>query len=348
MSSEENITIDFDPQIEIKILPYKFCNKNFSLYLYTNVIKNMLLKLFNQESEYVFNNIAKNTQVKIIEDLDEVHDGDVLIFFSQHLSMDIIKDRIFNYMTRYTTIMINTEVLENNELFYRIRDYIDDIINRRGSPFVIWDCFSSNIRLWRNNFPYAYTYFIPLLYDNFLKETYEEFMFVDDEPIVKDIDILFIGNINDRANNILTKLKESYFVISIQENTLDFYKLVYLMQRSKVILNLFSEYNQYFDYLKNSFYIANKIFFVSELPDDYNFTIEDNLFGIKKALVTTDYDKMVNSIDIYLSLYNEDLVKVLTEKAHDWFKVNSYKAEENMVDCFSGIQTWGKISFCRL
>ena len=136
------------------------------------------------------------------------------------------------------------------------------------------------MKYWTTQFPYAYTYFVPLLHDDFLITTFEECKYVEeeDEELPKDIDILFLGEANDRTNNIINKLKENYLVVSIKNNSLDFYKLVYLMQRSKLVLNIFNTDDApHFDYMKNSFLISNKIFFVSELPQDYNFSFEDNL-----------------------------------------------------------------------
>ena len=104
----------------------------------------------------------------------------------------------------------------------------------------------------------------------------------------------------------------------------------------------------HFDYMKNSFLISNKIFFVSELPQDYNFSFEDNLFGIKNNLIVSDYDNIINSVNIYLSLYNETLIKTIVDKAHNWFLENSGKAEDSIIECFSGVQTWGKPSYSRL
>ena len=146
--NQEIIQTEQERKIDIKIFPYNFCNKNLSMHLYINVIKKYLSKFFNENSEHESSYISKNTEIKVIEELDELKDGDVLIFFSQHLTMNVIKDRIFNYMTKYTTIMINTELLNNYNFFYNISGFIEDIVNRRGSPFVIWDCNSYNMKYW--------------------------------------------------------------------------------------------------------------------------------------------------------------------------------------------------------
>lgn len=358
-NSEDNIVITFENEEMykpvIKILSYNFSNKDFSHYLYTNYIQHLLLKLFNENSDFKSNYINTNTEIKVIESLDELNDTDVLIFHSLHLSIGSLNDRIFNYMTKYTTIMINTENIENSKLFDSIKYYIDDIVNRRGSPFVIWDSNPASFRFFCKTFPYAYTYFMPLLHSKFLQDTFNLYKYEEDEEedesnnkIVKDIDVLVLGGLSEREKSIISQIKEKYITITVPNNIIDFYKLVYLFQRSKIVLNIHNNENNCFDYFKNSFLISNKIFLISELAEDYDFSSEDNLYGIKTNLITVEYEKMLYSIELYLSLYNEELFNTLTNKAYDWFLKNSNKTEDNMKKCFGDIQTWGKPSYSRI
>ena len=341
--SEENIVITFENEMHykptIKILSHKFPQKDFSNYLYTNYIYNLLTKLFNENSNFESNYIQKNTEVKFIESLDELIDTDILIFYSIQLTVESLKDRIFNYMTRYTTIMINTENMENTKLFDDIKNYIDDIVNRRSSPFVIWDSNPKNFRFISKSFPYSYTYFIPLLHSELLQETFKLYKYDDEDDknddeddknentesnkIVKDIDVLVLGGLSEREKQIVSQLKEKYLTITVPNNVVDFYKLVYLFQRSKIILNIHNDANNSFDYFKNSFLISNKMFFISELSREYDFSSEDNLYGINTNLITVEYEKLTDSIDLYLSLYNEELFNVMTDKAYNWFVKNN-------------------------
>lgn len=87
-----------------------------------------------------------------------------------------------------------------------------------------------------------------------------------------------------------------------------------------------------FDYYRNAFLLANKIFFISEKPSCIDLNIEKNLENYENTLIVPSYDKIVETVDYYLSNYDYQKINEIIEKQYNWFK--KHKLSYQIINLF--------------
>lgn len=265
-------------------------------------------------------NIIKNN---ICDDIDYVYDdskldvssNSIIIVDAYGLQHDIngVISTLKNGSCK--VIIINTEFYQTGKSNKTINNF--DYYNDRR--FYLLEYNPLNYKYFKLNKPNINIFYIPLLYNPFLEHVYSNIIKSRINLCDKDIDILFYGSLNKRRKSIIKKLKQKYIVVSINNVTNDV--LINYINRSKIILNIFFyDNNSVFDYYRNAFLLANKIFFISEKPSSIDLNIEKNLENYDTTLILSSYDKITETVDYYLSNYDCQNINEIIEKQYNWFK----------------------------
>jgi hypothetical protein len=271
------------------------------------------LMLYTKSLYYICKN--KNLNVELINNIDEINENYkdiilILFFFDcKPIVFDIIRQN------NIKTFIINTEYYKH----FNFEDKIK-IMNDEKLDITILEYSNTNYKSINTEYPNVKIIYSPLLFNPYLIEYYNDNLEIKLDCKDKDIDIFFFGNLNDRRKNIIDQLKIKYNVICSDNYTTN-EKLVNFIERSKIVLNInHHDYHCVFDYYRNAFLIANKVFLIYELPRDIDFNIESNLIDIKENLITPEYNKIIETVEYYIDNYNCDLVKKQIEKQLIWFK----------------------------
>jgi hypothetical protein len=257
----------------------------------------------------------------LIYDLTSIENNFNNIFISNIYSIDInILNTIKNIENKI--ILINTEYYNNCNVINILNE-----INNYNLNIYIFEYNILNIEYYKKNLLNLKYYFIPLVYNCFL-ENYYNLNITKIDYINKDIDILFIGSINDRRNNILNNLKIKYNVHIIngysgfEENK----NICKFIERSKIVLNiLYYNNNIIFDYYRNSFLLSNKVLLISEKYISYNYEIEEELKDLNNILIMTEYDNLINIIDKYINITEDEYLNIVNNQYYNFKKYNMEK-----------------------
>jgi len=134
----------------------------------------------------------------------------------------------------------------------------------------------------------------------------------------KLIDILFIGTLNKRRNNILNILKNKGYKIKIVENIFND-KLEEFINNSKIILNIHYYNNAILELFRIHDILSFNCFIISELPGDGDLDLireKYNNFINFIPIISDDLDNicyLLNTIDKILSLDNIELNEIEKE-----------------------------------
>ena len=306
-------------------------------YLYTpNNFDNYLPLLLYKKS---IENIIKNNilgDINLINENDQInYDNDTLIItFSIHLTKNI-----FDLLSekKLKCIIINTETIYN----FQVNEIFNIINNSNNSNFYIFEYNCINIKYIKTNLQNIKYYYLPLLYNNYLTEYYNNIIHDRIEFKNKFYDILFYGSPNNRRNNIIDHLSIKYnvfFVRGIGNSDHNNCELTKLIENSKIILNIYYyEHNFIFDYYRLAYLIANNAFIINEYPRDIDLLIDKNLVDFDKYTVSVEYSKIIETVDKYMKIYNSDpdQIEQIKKKQLEWF--SKYKMEDEFIKIYNDL-----------
>jgi hypothetical protein len=311
--AQNNCIEEWETPNKIQIYASNRFDTYLPVILYTNILYNTLKNKLN-------NNVEKISNI----DLIDINSISLFIIFLIEINDDIIKILSINNIK---TIIISTEYYYTLDIEIKIQKLIDNNIN-----FIIFEYNVLNIIILNKIHPSIKKYYLPLLYDDYLKTYYNNLLINKISNIDKDIDILICGYTNERRDYIVNILKNKYnvlFVTTTPENIINY------IERSKIILNIYTyDFNKIFDYYRISFLIANNAFIISEYPSDINLDLEPNLIDYDKYMIFATYDKLVETIDTYLQDYNPDMINEIVKNQFEWFSNNKMETYIMNVDEF--------------
>jgi hypothetical protein len=302
-----------------------YISNEFSKYympflLYREVLKNTIQDNIFNDVEYIYNinDFYNNNNTLIIMNL-------YCLNYTQGVDVFDILEK-----SNSKVILINTEYYEH----HNVKNIINKISNK-DLKFFIFEYNIINYKYYKENYKNINIKFIPLLYNSYLEYYYN--LNVNNKIIYnKNIDIFFYGRLNERRENLLNILKKKYNVMIITNSSGEEMnqKICEMIKKSKIILNiLYEDVNHIFDYYRNSFIISNKGLLISEYPNNIDFTLEPNLIDIENNLIVPKYENIIDTIDNYLSNYNNLEINKIIEKQYEWFKKNNQK--EYIIDFFN-------------
>ena len=289
-----------------------YISDNFSKFflpflLYRNILYEIFQNYLTADIEYIYN----------VENID--NNENTILIMTMHCLHNIKNNNLFPNICKARNLIINTEFYKNMNT-NEIVNFLD--INK--SNFHILEYNVLNYHYFKENYKNINIYYAPLIYHSFLENYYKnqiENKYIEWNE--KNIDVLFVGSVNDRRQNILDKIAQKYKVDIIQgfsgenENKIICEKL----ERSKIVLNiLFYDENSIFDYYRNSFLISNKVLLVSEKPKNINYELEYYFEGIHDILFMCEYNDFYKTVDNILTNYNALQIKEIKNKQYNWFK----------------------------
>jgi len=206
---------------------------------------------------------------------------DIYILIGAAEFIDIVPKRYIVFQFEQTNISYNN----NKDIWFT-----DKYIKLLKNADYVWDYSNDNINYLRNNFNIKNTFYVPIRYS----------VVLDNLPKIKesnkDIDILFMGSINERRRNILDKLEKKY-KLHIASNNLWNEEREHLISRSKIVLNIQFYDNGILELVRLSYLLSGNTFIISENGR------EDKLIEeMRKYMILGKY----NSLEILLKKYLEN------------------------------------------
>jgi len=284
--------------------------------LYRECLTKVIKENYNKSIEliYDFQLLQNNTDTIIICNISSIN-YELLDILDKYKSKKII---------------INTEYYEK----ITILKYLDFLNNKPN--FYLLEYNILNINYIKNNKNIDY-HFIPLCYNSFIENYYYSRIDKKKSYNEKDIDILFFGSICKRREKILNSLRRKYKLAkykkySDKSNT----ELCNLIERSKIVLNIkFLENDLTFDYYRNSFILSTRTLLINEKSKDKDYTIEDGLLELENNIINVEYDKIIETVDKYLTNTSEEEYNKLIDNQYNAFK--KYKMEDKITNFFNKI-----------
>jgi hypothetical protein len=261
------------------------------------------LMLYSESLFEVFKKLGYN--VELLDNFNQINDFQntlVILYFFEY------EGSVQNYLeeNNIKTIIINTEFYEHFGFNQKI-----ERINEKKIDCTIFEYSVVNYKIIKEKYPNVKIFYAPLLYHKRLEN-------IVPETIDKDIDVLIFGAISPRRGSLIEKIDKKYNVMYFTPGVSNDELLKYI-GRSKIVLNAHNHgYNFVFDYYRNSFLIANNVFFIYEYPYDIDYNIEKNLNGLQENLVVANYDNINDTIEYYLN--NSELINPQLNKQNAWFK----------------------------
>jgi hypothetical protein len=268
--------------------------------------------------------------VKHENDIDYA-DNNIIITLLSELTINMLERQRSN---NNHMILVSTELIYSNNYYLENRIELYSRLKLNINLHIL-EFNKDNYYYYKNNYSHISTIMLPLLYNEHLENYYQDNLNYPYEIPRKDktsygIDVLFIGSINYRRQKILDEINQKYKLgIVTIEHGLTNKQLINIINDSRIVINLYFYEAFYFDYYRNSFLIANKVFTVCETPKNIDEDFELNMINYKNYLVTADYDNLVSTIDYYM---NQD-ISVLKDKAesvYNWYVKHNY--EDKLVD----------------
>jgi hypothetical protein len=216
-----------------------------------------------------------------------------------------------NYALDYTYIPYQMEqiALRGNESFVKdikFRSYIRLLKNASE----IWDYSTANI---------AFLNSLNINQTELLKFGYHEKMEVLDPDKEKNIDVLFYGTISPRRIKILDALAQRGYKTKYLWNLFGEERNTYI-EKAKIILNFGRLTMPVLEEQRLSFLLNNRCFIISEKP------VTKQYLPYQEGIVYCEYDKLIETCEIYLKPENEHLREKIARQGYETFK------KEKMVD----------------
>ena len=206
-------------------------------------------------------------------------------------------------------VLINTEALQSH-WFIRM----EHILFNNKVKFILDYCYK-NIKILNELNIKQKFYYCPPCYNKYFENL------IPDNNI-KDIDILFLGLMNDRREKIKKDLKnelKDYNILFVH----NFNETYQLISRSKIILDMhFYEENFAIDYYRSSILISNKKFVIHESVQKEEEDSEEYKI-LSKSLVFCKYDDIVKTCKKYIQLSSEER-NLIANKTYNIFKNELY------------------------
>jgi len=294
----------------------------FDLYI------NSIYKIFTCNEFFISNNY----EVELINNTCNLNkDVDFIILFLNDIGL--IYDLILNSNTK--VIFINADYLLNvsQSDFSMISNYVNHI-NIQNT--FIWEYNNLNIDYYNNHFENKKIHFIPLLYNNYLEDIYNENK-IKISHDKKPIDVLFLGNVDPgtRRKLILDQLSTicNVYIMSGVNNLRDYINTI---ENSKIVLNIYSkETNMPFDYYRFALLYSNKVFVISEKKRDVNLEIQNDLLELNDVLIECSYDDILDTVECYLKK-SENEIESIKQKTYEIFKKNDM--DQYVINFFQQLQ----------
>lgn len=301
-------------------------------YIYNNISKNIIISniydYVNNKNinNGVFHNLKTTTDKlsgylmskdRMDRDVQSQHES-VEIDNTTYISHSFVLYNFIDLFIKSSLIIINMD----NYKHCSFEELILNKINKSDLNISIFDYNPLNIKNIINEYKFIKIYYMPLVFDKYLIDYYNNFNLKKINFYEKEYDILFYGTLNERRSKILDELSKKYKVNILSVISPYLYpdeELINSIENSKIVLNIyFYEHNKIFDYYRNSFLIANNALLISEYPDDIDFNIEKNLEDIENNIILSKYDDIITAVDFVL---NKDHRKSddRTSCQYNWF-----------------------------
>ena len=255
------------------------------LYIKHVVFKDIALIIYN----YLFN---ENYNIKITDTIDEDTDELYIILGANNLVSKLPKNYIIYQFEQRHSEWFN-------------KKYISIL---KKAKF-IWDYSIENIKYIQEKYNIKNIDYIPLKYS--LANNYYQ----KKKNIKKDIDILFLGSLNDRRKSILDKLKLKFNVYIGNLNLWD-EKRNEILFRSKIVLNINFYENGILELARLSYLLSNRAFIISE--NGFNKELSKKMSDF---MILTNYNNIIDTVNNCLNNY-----EVYHKKNIVFF--NNWKKEE--------------------
>lgn len=307
---------------------YIYYYMNIQYYIRNNFAKFYLPYLLFRE---ILTNVVKenfNIAVEYVYKLESLKNDNKTIIITNLNSID---DNILNTLSSYNSkkILINTEYYEN----FNTSKYLEFINNKPN--FYLLEYNILNINYLKNSKKNINYHFIPLCYNKYLEDFYSS-QVVKKKFVEKDIDILFLGTLNNRRKHIINNLQKKYnvatrYLFGENRNT----ELCDLIERSKIVLNvLYYHNNIVFDYYRNSFILSTRTLLITEKSTNKDYNIEDGLLQLENNIINVEYDRLIETVDKYMKI-SEDEYNKLVDRQNNSLK--QYKMDDKIISFFNKI-----------
>jgi len=289
-----------------------FCKTYMPFLLFRDCVYHILKEHYCQDNdimiEYIYDiaSIHNDAQTIVLLNIYDI----TLYEHSQH-----VLDTILSSPAHF--LIVNTEYWEN-----RGAKAIFDILKDRVRQNILLVEYNIiNYRSIMAHYPSLLTLFLPLIYNEHLENYYMHN--IRNNRLTwheKDIDVLFYGGLNDRRQNVLTKIGEVCNVHIVESHHGATNEgLCELIERSKVVINvLYYDYNVIFDYYRNTILLANKTLLITETPREIDQNVEYWLDNIDQCLTTGNYDNLVNITTQCLNM-DDGARDAMLQRQHEWF-----------------------------
>jgi len=283
--------------------------------LFREILTKVIKEKFNIVVEYVYKfELLKNDSKTIII-----------------TNLNSIDESILNTLSSYNSIkiLINTEYYEN----FSTSKYLEFINNK--PKFYLFEYNILNINYLKKSKKNISYHFIPLCYNSYLEEFYSTHV-VKKKIAEKDIDILFLGTLNNRRKNIINNLQTKYnvyvrYLFGENRNT----ELCELIERSKIVLNvLYYHQNIVFDYYRNSFILSTRTLLITEKSINKDYNIEDGLLQLENNIINVEYDKLIETVDKYMKVSEVEYNKLVDIQNNS---LKQYKMDDKITNFFKKI-----------
>jgi len=269
-----------------------------------------------------------NIAVEYVYKLESLKNDSKTIIITNLNSID---DNILNTLSSYNSkkILINTEYYEN----FSTSKYLEFINNKLNFYLLEYNILNINY-LKKSNKNISY-HFIPLCYNSYLEDYYSSRV-VKKKFVEKDIDILFLGTLNNRRKNIINNLQTRYnvatrYLFGEDKNR----ELCDLIERSKIVLNvLYYHNNIVFDYYRNSFILSTRTLLITEKSTNKDYNIEDGLLQLENNIINVEYDQLIETVDKYMKISEEEYNKLVDRQNNS---LKQYKMDDKIIDFFKKI-----------
>lgn len=307
---------------------YIYYYMNIQYYIRNNFAKFYLPYLLFRE---ILTKVVKekfNIAVEYVYKLESLKNDSKTIIITNLNSID---DNILNTLSSYNSIkiLINTEYYEN----FSTSKYLEFINNKPNFHLLEYNII--NINYLKNSKKNISYHFIPLCYNSYLEDFYSSRV-VKKKFAEKDIDILFLGTLNNRRKHIINNLQTRYnvsvrYLFGENRNT----ELCDLIERSKIVLNvLYYHNNIVFDYYRNSFILSTRTLLITEKSTNKDYNIEDGLLQLENNIINVEYDQLIDTVDKYMKISEDEYNKLVYRQNNS---LKQYKMDDKIIHFFNKI-----------
>lgn len=260
----------------------------------------------------------------------ELKDNDIYILIFTYME-DILGNDIIN--RNIHIVSINTESFAVNKHQRNLINYLD---HKSKNKSYILDYQSNNIKYFKqlNQNKNVEIVYLPPFYNKFYLKSFE--LYAPTRPIEPDIDVLFYGLLNHRRYLILNKLIELGYKVAHVAYFPSYEQHYEYIKKSKIVIDIYHyENNLPFDYYRLSFLLTNKIFTISETASDIDIELEPQLKDYHCQLIHAPYDRLVETVQIYLQKTSMERQNLANEQAEWFYSIGNY--EQSLINLINMI-----------